>query len=37
MQNLKIGYKRTYLQNRCRLTEVENKHSYNRWKGGRDK
>ena len=32
----KGGYKRTYLQNRNRVTDVENKHGY-RGQGGRDK
>ena len=32
MWNLKNGYKWTYLQNRKRLTDFENKHGYQRGK-----
>ena len=37
MRNLKKWYKLIYLQNRNRLTDVENKHDYQRGKGGRHK
>ena len=33
----KIWHKWTHLQNRNRLTDIENKHSYQRGKVGRDK
>ena len=36
IRNLKQGYKWTYLQNRNRVTDVENKHGY-QGVGGRDK
>ena len=34
MCNLKKWYKRTYLQNRNRVTDVENKHGYQGERGG---
>ena len=34
MWNLKKWYKWTYLQNRNRLTDIENKHGYQRGKSG---
>ena len=37
MWNLKKGYKWTYLQNRNRFTDVENKPTVIEGKGGRDK
>ena len=37
LRNLKKFYKWTYLQNRSRLTDIKNKHDYQRGKGERDK
>ena len=37
MWNLKKRYERTYLQNRNRLTDIENKLMVTKGEGGRDK